>query len=247
MPRHVTESLRQWQLPTAADRYAHGRASVAALDAEWSRRPARTAAASAASSAFASASEVNDEHHGCGNHERVDKRAHLRFAQFQHGVDAPQRETANCQDETEEAQTTRDCDGLLVTALLARHPAILPQPLEPWSRSPPSVWALARPLGGKSVCSHLGPPASIEGCGVKWVSPRLAWNDSAAGWAHGPDHCLFADGFAFFAWDRASILWLAVVAIASASAGYWLFRSTAGTVVPTALAALAGAVGVCIW
>ena len=51
---------------------------------------------------------------------------------------------------------------------------------------------------------------------------------------------LFADGFAFFVLDRAGVLWLAVVAIASAFAGHWLLRSTPTSV----LSVLAGAVGV---
>jgi uncharacterized membrane protein YfcA len=51
---------------------------------------------------------------------------------------------------------------------------------------------------------------------------------------------LFADGFAFFAWDRAGVLWLSVVAIAGAFVGHWLLRSTPASL----LSVLAGAVGV---
>lgn len=50
---------------------------------------------------------------------------------------------------------------------------------------------------------------------------------------------LFADGFAFFMWTTASVLWLAIVAITCAFAGRWLLRSTPASV----LAAIAGAVG----
>jgi uncharacterized membrane protein YfcA len=51
---------------------------------------------------------------------------------------------------------------------------------------------------------------------------------------------LFADGFAFFMWEEANVLWLAIVAIAGAFVGHWLLRSTPASV----LSALAGAVGV---
>ncbi len=51
---------------------------------------------------------------------------------------------------------------------------------------------------------------------------------------------LFTDGFAFFMWDAASVLWLAIVAIAGAFVGHWLLRSTPASV----LSVLAGAVGV---
>jgi hypothetical protein len=50
---------------------------------------------------------------------------------------------------------------------------------------------------------------------------------------------LFADGFAFFMWTTASVLWLAIVAIAGALAGRWLLRSTSASV----LSVIAGAVG----
>lgn len=50
---------------------------------------------------------------------------------------------------------------------------------------------------------------------------------------------LFADGFAFFMWNAASLLWLAIIAIAGAFAGRWLLRSTPASV----LSVLAGTVG----
>ena len=51
---------------------------------------------------------------------------------------------------------------------------------------------------------------------------------------------LFADGFAFFLWHTAGVLWLALAAIAGASVAHWLLRSTPASV----LCVLAGAVGV---
>lgn len=51
---------------------------------------------------------------------------------------------------------------------------------------------------------------------------------------------LFADGFAFFMWDAAEVLWLAVAAIAGAIVGHWLLRSRPSSV----LSVVAGAVGV---
>ena len=51
---------------------------------------------------------------------------------------------------------------------------------------------------------------------------------------------LFADGFAFFMWTAASVLLLAIVAIAGAVAGRWLLRSIPASV----LSVIAGAVGV---
>ena len=51
---------------------------------------------------------------------------------------------------------------------------------------------------------------------------------------------LFADGFAFFMWDVASVLWLAIVAMSGALVGHWLLRSPPASV----LSVLAGAVGV---
>ena len=49
---------------------------------------------------------------------------------------------------------------------------------------------------------------------------------------------LFADGFAFFAWDGAAVLWLGCVAFVGAFAGHWLLRTAPASV----LAVLAGAV-----
>ncbi len=51
---------------------------------------------------------------------------------------------------------------------------------------------------------------------------------------------LFADGIALFMWDATTVLWLGIVAIASAFMGHWISRSTSASV----LAVLAGAVGV---
>jgi hypothetical protein len=77
---------------------------------------------------------------------------------------------------------------------------------------------------GMSVHSPTS-PASI--CGMQTPSGSThGWREVAAllGGSMALAIALFAEGFAFFMWTSASVLWLAIVAIAGAFAGRWLLR-----------------------
>jgi hypothetical protein len=93
---------------------------------------------------------------------------------------------------------------------------------------------------GKSVRS---PTSPCQYCGMRASGGSShSWRGVAAllGGSTALTIALFADGFAFFMWEEASVLWLAIVAIASAFVGHLLLRSTPAS----ALSVLAGAVGV---